>query len=255
MMGATMVGKSSRGGKRMPVDRRAAAAAACPACGEGTRAGARSCQACGQPLAGGAWLDRQVLTVIGAACISLLALGLLFFSVLDTGALVDDRAATAAPSRTASSDAGQPPDLSTMTPREAADRLFNRVMMADEQGSRDEVAQFAPMAIAAYERVPDLDPDALYHVGLIHAAAGDIGRAKDAVQRLRALAPDHLLASALDHRLAQDEGDQARAEAAIERFKASYDREITIERLEYQHHRRSIDQFRGQIGMSADGDG
>ncbi|MEZ5932484.1 MAG: hypothetical protein R3F54_11105 [Alphaproteobacteria bacterium] len=248
-MGATTVGKPGRSGKRKAADQRAGAATTCRACGEGNQAGARFCQACGRSLTSGGWLNAQAMTVIGAACISLLALGLLFASVLDPDPVVDENAVSAAPSRTASSATGQPPDLSTMTPREAADRLFNRVMMADEQGNRDEVERFAPMAVAAYDRVQSLDPDALYHIGLIHAATGNIDLAKDVVERLRAIVPGHLLASQLDHRLAVNEGDQARADAAIERFKASYDDEIKVDRLEYRDHRRSIDQFREQIGL------
>ena len=43
----------------------------------------------------------------------------------------------------------RPPDLSKMTPREAADRLFNRVMSANERGDKDETSWFSPMAIQA----------------------------------------------------------------------------------------------------------
>ena len=41
------------------------------------------------------------------------------------------------------------PDLSTMTPRERADRLFNRVMSYHERGMSDSVAFFADMGISA----------------------------------------------------------------------------------------------------------
>ncbi len=140
-----------------------------------------------------------------------------------------------------------------MSPREAADRLFNRVMMADEQGNVDEVAQFAPMAEAAYERLESLDLDALYHLGLIRAASGDAESARDAIQRIKAVVPGHLLASLLEHRLALDENDEEEAARAIERFQASYDDEIKIDRLEYRDHQRSIDQFREQIDAASGG--
>jgi tetratricopeptide (TPR) repeat protein len=138
-----------------------------------------------------------------------------------------------------------------MTPVEAAIRLFNRVMMADEQGNADEVAQFAPMAIAAYERVENLDLQAVYHIGLISAASGDPEKAWEAVERMRAVVPDHLLASLLEHRLATDESDQAKAEQAIARFKAAYDEEIKVDRAEYQGHQRQIDLFRQTLGAAA----
>lgn len=234
---------------------REVAEAACGACGADNRAGARFCQNCGRSLTGGGgWFDAQTLTVLGAAAVALLALGLLFSSVIDTDAPPADIASSTAPSRTASTPAdGQPPDLSTMSPREAADRLFNRVMMADEQGNADEVAQFAPMAVAAYDRLESLDLDALYHVGLIEAAAGNAERALEAVERMKGIVPEHLLASQLEHRLAMDAGDQEKADRAIERFEANYDDEIQVDRLEYRDHRRSIEQFRDEIGAAAGG--
>ncbi len=226
---------------------------ACASCGERHQAGARFCQNCGRSLVRGSWFDAQTLTVLGAACLTLAALGLLFASVLDFGSAPEDSPAVTAPSRTAQAPSGQPPDLSTMSPREAADRLFNRVMMADEQGNADEVAQFAPMAVAAYDRLESLDLDALYHVGLIQAAAGDGESAGDAVRRMKAIVPGHLLASLLEHRLAMDENDEEKAALAIERFQANYDEEIKIDRLEYRDHQLSIDQFREQIGTAPGG--
>jgi tetratricopeptide (TPR) repeat protein len=169
------------------------------------------------------------------------------------GAGEGERPAAQTSARTSPTSSGQPPDLSTMTPREAAIRLFNRVMMADEQGNADEVAQFAPMAIAAYDRVENLDLEAIYHIGLINAAAGDPEKAWEVVERLRAVVPEHLLASVLEHRLATEENDQAKAERAIERFKAAYDEEIKVDRREYRGHQRQIDQFRQTLGAASGG--
>lgn len=249
-MGVTTAGKQSRQGKAKRRDTRRDGNDACRSCGEQNPVSARFCQNCGRSLTGGDRFNAQTLTVLGAAVLTLAALGLLFASVLDTGSRLVENPTARAPSRTASAPAGQPPDLSTMSPREAADRLFNRVMMADEQGNADEVAQFAPMAVAAYDRLEELDPDALYHVGLIRAAMGDADGAWDSVERLRAIVPEHLLASLLEHRLATEANEVERAKRAVERFKASYDEEIKIDRLEYRDHRRSIDQFRQQIGAA-----
>src|SRR5688572_11944252 len=46
---------------------------------------------------------------------------------------------------------GAPPDLSQMTPAQAALQLFNRVMRASEGGNTAEVQRFLPMAIQAHE--------------------------------------------------------------------------------------------------------
>lgn len=252
-MSSATAGNPGRGGKAKQRGAQAAGATTCSSCGERNQASARFCQACGRSLTGGGWFNAQTLTVLATACVTLVVLGVLFASVLDFGSTSEDASAGTAPARTTTTAAGQPPDLSTMTPREAADRLFNRVMMADEQGDSGEVEQFAPMAVAAYDQLENLDLDGLYHVGLIHAAAGDIESAWEAVERLRVVVPEHLLASVLEHRLALAEGDQARAERAVEHFKAHYDQEIVIDRLEYRDHQRAIDQFRQQIGVISDG--
>ena len=80
-----------------------------------------------------------------------------------------------------------------MTPREAADRLFNRIMTAAERGDAQEALRFAPMALQAYERLGPLDNDARYHVGLITATTGDIESARAHIDMLRQSVPDHLL--------------------------------------------------------------
>lgn len=227
----------------------------CPSCGQTNRAQARYCQECGRSLTSGGWTNAPTLTVLGAAVAVLVAIGALFASVIDIGPPSGTDPATTATTRTAPTGTGQPPDLSTMTPREAAVRLFNRVMMADEQGNSAEISQFAPMAIAAYDQLDVLDLEAIYHVGAIHAATGNSEGAEEAIERLREAVPDHLLASILEHRLAMDAGDQARAERAIERFRAGYDEEINVDRSEYRDHVRSIDHFRDQIvAPSQDGE-
>ena len=142
-----------------------------------------------------------------------------------------------------------------MTPREAADRLFNRVMMADEQGNAAEVDQFAPMAVSAYEMLESLDTDALFHVGLVQAAAGHIEEAKSYNERLKAIVPNHLLAAFLDHRIAEVEGNTSVAAGAVKRFHDHYDDEISIGRPEYEHHRASIETFRASTGESNTGGG
>ena len=48
-------------------------------------------------------------------------------------------------------------DLSSMTPREAADRLFNRVMTAVAADDSTEVVSFLPMAIRSLELAEPLD--------------------------------------------------------------------------------------------------
>lgn len=131
-----------------------------------------------------------------------------------------------------------------MTPREAADRLFNRVMTASENGNTAEAMQFAPMALQAYEQVGTLDDDARFHVALIHLALGDVKGARVQVDQMKRSAPNHLLAIMLEHDMAERSGDKAAAARAYKSFLAAFDKEIVMGRPEYRDHGGSIDRFR-----------
>jgi len=143
-----------------------------------------------------------------------------------------------------------PPDLSTMTPREAADRLFNRVMMASERGNSAEVQQFAPMAVQAYERAGAQDNDARYHVALIHLATGDLKKTRASLDRLRKAVPNHLLGLMLEHELAARRGDKEKADGIFRAFLKAYDSEIAKGRQEYADHGSNIERFRAAAQAS-----
>jgi hypothetical protein len=145
-------------------------------------------------------------------------------------------------------------DLSTMTPREAADRLFNRVMAADEQGRSEEVTQFAPMTLEAYKLVDPLDADARYHIGLISLLLGDLDNVREQIKNLQREAPDHLLGLTLAYKVAEQMGDDKTASAARARFAAAYETEIRSGRPEYEAHSVTIEAFRASaMGANANG--
>jgi len=131
-----------------------------------------------------------------------------------------------------------------MTPREAADRLFNRVMMASEQGNQAEALSFVPMAVQAYASLPALDRDAHYHLGLIHGVAGDRADLDQQIAALRQGAPNHLLALVLEHDAAERSGDQAAVSRLRAAFDAAYAAEIAMARPEYEAHGNTIERFR-----------
>ncbi|MDC0033892.1 hypothetical protein OAJ57_04960 [Alphaproteobacteria bacterium] len=137
-----------------------------------------------------------------------------------------------------------PPDLSRMTQREAADRLFNRIMSASEKGNKAEALGFVPMAVEAYGSLPALDRDAHYHLGLIHGVAGDSSEGKRHIAALRKGAPNHLLALILEHDIAVQSGDRAAVSRIISMFDVAYNMEIAVGRPEYQAHRNTIERFR-----------
>ncbi len=131
-----------------------------------------------------------------------------------------------------------------MTPRAAADRLFNRVMAAAERGDTKEALRFAPMALQAYGLVGTLDNDARYHVALIHMTAGDMEGARAQLDSLRRSVPNHLLGIMLEHDIAERNGNQDGAARAYKSFLAAYDGEITAVRPEYLDHASGIERFR-----------
>ena len=131
-----------------------------------------------------------------------------------------------------------------MSPRQQADRLFDRIMTANVQGNRAEVDFFGPMAVQAYGMLGPLDVDARYHLGMIHALAGDLGALEAQRDSIRASVPDHLFATLLDGELARLLSDTAALRRAHARFLETVDQEIQSAKPEYADHRPALDEFR-----------
>jgi hypothetical protein len=140
--------------------------------------------------------------------------------------------------------AASPPDISSLTPRERFDRLFNRVMAAAENGDSGEVRRFLPMARMAYDQLPALDPDARYHMAMLHLQGGDAAAALAQADTIDRTAPRHLFAPLIREAEAVQRGDGAAAAAARQAFLAAYDAEIALERPEYGDHRGALERFR-----------
>lgn len=64
------------------------------------------------------------------------------------------------------------PDISRMSARERAARLYDRVTRLQKERKADSVAFFVPMAIAAFNAVPDLDADGRKQLARIEMMAG-----------------------------------------------------------------------------------
>ena len=108
------------------------------------------------------------------------------------------------------------PDISSMSPEERADRLFNRVMRLSTEGRMDSAAFFGPMALSALEALSPLDAHRRYDIGLVAMVTGanDIAKAQaDTILKER---PTHLLGLVLAARAAAARGD-ARASADFRR--------------------------------------
>jgi tetratricopeptide (TPR) repeat protein len=219
-------------------------AAACPSCETPVQPEARFCHACGarigESAASGGWNTPTIAlyAVIGLG-VAVAAAGAIFMSGRDQGIAPAPPVSSAQPA-----GSGQPADITAMSPREAADQLFNRVVMANEQGNIDEALQFAPMAIQAYQNVARLDADAHYHLGLIYEVMGDFDNMRNQVSIIKQYTPDHLLGLILEYSAAEKSGDPFAAARAVEAFTAAYDAEIMAGRPEYEAHRRTIENFR-----------
>jgi hypothetical protein len=219
----------------------------CPSCDTEVKPGSRACHECGESFEARAvakpWSAQTIAPWI-AMGIATVALFVALMSWFARSKGAEAPAPLSSPMTSTAPAPGQPVDLASMTPREAADRLFNRVMIANESGNTEEALKFAPMALQAYDRVGTLDNDARFHVALIHMTAGDIKGARVQLDKLRQSVPNHLLGFMLERQIAERSGNKDSAARAYKGFLAAYDAEIAKGREEYQDHLGSIERFR-----------
>jgi tetratricopeptide (TPR) repeat protein len=128
--------------------------------------------------------------------------------------------------------------------RQDADRLFNRVMGAAEAGDLDEVNQFMPMALQAYEMIPELDHDGLFHLAILYETAGEYAMARARAEDILRSAPDHILALGVAGTSSVSAGDSAAARQYFQRLLAGFDGEAQRGRPEYGHHQVMLDEYR-----------
>jgi hypothetical protein len=259
------------------------AGARCAGCGSALSEGAKFCHRCGTPVgaaapsaalapgvapgaatsrAPGDWLPW------GVAAIALLTVVALVagqnFRAQRGGSLdgpsnafpqagLDDRGAGSAaaagpvaPFAGGASGGGPAPDISSMSPEERANRLFDRIMRYDEQGKRDSLLIFAPMALNAYEMIGTLDNDQRYDLGRVGEVSGNYTVAKAQADTILRAQPNHLLALALAARMSPD---PAVARQFQQRLLAAAPTELPKKLPEYERHRaditRALEQARG----------
>jgi len=145
-------------------------------------------------------------------------------------------------------------DLASMTPREAADRLFTRVMAAVEQGNDAEAMSFLPMAIDAYGLARPLDSDGLYHLALLQAASGAFAASLESAKEGLTAAPEHLLLLSSAGEASKELGDQAAAAGFYTLLLDAWDREMALQRQEYTDHARILPLLREDAELFLDGE-
>ena len=209
----------------------------CPSCDAEIAAGSRFCQSCGQAIgtAAGGGKNRALPWVIAGATVAAVSAVLLvrMTSSPDTSGPVAAASAAA-------------PDISNMSPRERADRLFNRVMTAVEQGDTAQVRFFIPMALQSYQLMGDLDPDARYHLGLIQVVNHDLAGAQAQADSILRSAPGHLLGQVLQIQVATIRHDSAAIKRGYRNYLASYDKQIALKRPEYADHEQLLQHTRDE---------
>jgi tetratricopeptide (TPR) repeat protein len=223
----------------------------CKHCDAPLPAGARFCTRCGQPVRK---LPSQLpWYVAGGAIVALIAVLLLpTLSRSGPGAAANASAAGAAPfadqqaaGATNGQQFGTPPPL-TGSPREQADRLYNRIMAANDSGNQQEVTFFLPMGIAAYQQAGDLDADGLFHLSLLQNLAGQADQSLATAKSILASEPDHLLGLAAAAEAADKAGDKQAAAQYYRRFLDAYDKQMASPLPEYKEHSQALTSYRSE---------
>ena len=135
-------------------------------------------------------------------------------------------------------------DLNSMSPREAADRLFDRVMQAASIGDSLVAAQFLPMAIQAYERAAPLDLDGRFHLSTLQRTEGDFATALATAEQALAEGPDHLLLLYAAGEAAREAADGAVARAHFQHLVDVYDAQMASGNPDYEAHTTMMDSIR-----------
>ncbi|TFG51227.1 MAG: hypothetical protein E4H38_02035 [Gemmatimonadales bacterium] len=208
---------------------------ACRACGVSLLAESRYCHRCGRAISGGGPSERAPWIIAW----SLVAIAV---TVITWSVLKRDGAAAAAPPPPP--QAGTPPDISQMSPRERFLRLHDRVLGAAERGDSATVTRFAPLALQAYGMLDAYDDDLRFHAGLIHLRLGETAAATALADTIQAGSPGHLLAEILRAEAAEQAGNRKGFDRSRRAFLDHFDREVASGRPEYTEHRRVLDEFR-----------
>ena len=210
----------------------------CPTCGHEPPAGAHFCNQCGNAMAGsrashGDSGNRLAWWMAGALLVGLIL-------VIAYPVYGPDRPAASPPVAAGPGvgPSGGPAniDLSSMTPREAADRLFNRVMTAVAADDSAEVVRFLPMAIRSFELAEPPDADGKFHLVLLRLTGQFNAEALAGAEEILSEHPNHLLGLAMAGNASLALGDSVAAREYYRRWLDAYDTETEKDLLEYQDH-------------------
>jgi len=230
----------------------------CADCGHKLANGALFCGECGRPV--GARPQKPASAylpwIISSVALILFIIALTYFVRGQAGPRAPGEPPTGGVIQGEGTPSGAAPssvDLSSMTPRQAADRLFDRTMRESESGG-ERAAFFAEMGIQAYDAVPsdEIDPDARFHRGLLYLVMEDATAAGREADLMLGADPEHLLGLTLAARAADRQGDTVAAQLFRERLAAAYGTTDLSSREEYRIHEALIKADAVQAGASPD---
>jgi hypothetical protein len=219
-------------------------ATTCAACSASLAPGAKFCHRCGTPAGSDAPHPQPGFNaalpwaVAGIALVAFIALVAgQRFSRSPQQPAPD---ASAAPFASGAPTGTRAPDISNLTPAEAAARLYDRIMGAYERGQADTVQLFAPMAITSYGMIGDLNLDQHYDVGRIAQVSGDAQLAQAEADTILARNPNHLLGLILAANAAKMRNDVAAERSYYDKLKAAAPTEQPKQLNEYLEHQNDI---------------
>jgi len=224
----------------------------CDQCGAKLSPSASFCNQCGAKVAGGARKVGAASVVGGQNLPWWIAGAAMFVLIVVVGVRMVQPGGPSAPAPAggvapfAGGGGGTPPDLSTMTPREQADRLFDRVMRAVSAGDSTEAQAFIPMAIAAHDLARPLDHDGLFHLSLLNRTAMNLDAALANAREVLDQDPDHLLALTAGAEAAAEMGDRSTAETYYRRVLEVWDAQMARGLPEYADHSVFLQSVRGE---------
>jgi|SRR5690606_17436159 len=219
----------------------------CDQCGGKLSPGASFCSQCGAKASdkGGAHRAAAAATVGGANLPWWIA-GITLFGLIVYIGVSMVRPGGPAPGAAVPPAVSGPAavDLGSMTPREAADRLFNRVMTSVAEGDSAQAQAFVPMAVGAYERAKPLDHDGLFHLSLLQRTAMDAEGALESAREILQEDPDHVLGLIAAAQAAEELGLEEEAAAHFTRILEVYDAQVARALPEYGLHGQIMDTVR-----------
>jgi hypothetical protein len=217
--------------------------AACVSCRAPLTPGAKFCHRCGTPAFGGV-AARPTTGVGNALPWAVAGIALLALIALVAGQRFKRTSPTSADASSSAMSTPQgvrAPDISSLTPAERAERLYDRIMGAAERGRVDSVRFFMPMAMQAYQQLGTLSLDQRYDLGRLAEVAGDAPLASAQADTILREQPKHLLGHLLAARAARLRGDEPLARRHLAQLAAAESAERKKQLPEYLLHQTDID--------------